>query len=543
MSNYSELSHYFTDYKIRFSLSSRAKELFETLGAQYFISVFEPLTIAHPDKILTVFLNSQNQEPVIPINDLQTNEIAYTKDGNCVGCVYLIPKDKTTIKGEITRVGLLPTVESYKQTQVFNFVQPGNIIKNTLAKVYVKLYEKAPLLLDAYKQYKSDRSLAATVFSPRIQKCDFTDGSQKFEKKTMWVAMHWLENGGAESWAIEQLKLASEAGYDVYVTTDRQAPQRLCSLVSKYAKVLLCSSILSQDDWKDFALNFIEKYEISNIHIHHSALAYGLLLRIKTLFPDMYVADSTHIVEYRGGGFVFDSISYSNLIDLHHVISPQLLDVYLSAGIDSKKVYYKPLTGFTHDDNELTVLEEKELAHPIRIGFMSRYSIQKRPFVYLYLVKYLSTLYPGKFVYYMQGSGELENIIMRKAKKLGVDKKIVFSSWSPAKEFLNKIDVLLVPSENEGLTLTTLEADNNAVLVVSSNVGSQQTVIAKEALLNKQSIKFILSAKNLLLKLAKNKEYYLDLLKEQRELVNAVRSVESASAFFENQYENEKVKL
>ncbi len=41
-------------------------------------------------------------------------------------------------------------------------------------------------------------------------------------------------------------------------------------------------------------------------------------------FPGTQLVDSLHVLEWRTGGFVDIALRLSNVIDEHHVISPQL---------------------------------------------------------------------------------------------------------------------------------------------------------------------------------------------------------------------------
>lgn len=540
MSVYKELSKYFDHYSLKLSISKKGRQVFELLGVEYLKAVVEPLVIACPQNKLSISFLMQNQEPVHPLNDMGVSQFSTSRDPNCVGYLYMVPKADIVLN-EVCAHALLPTAQSFVQTQKYEFFRPGGFIKNKIGALYYKMYRFTPVLLDTYKQNKSDKHLRNTVFeatSPALQVQQPVKPVAK-NAPAMWVAMHWLEKGGAESWAIEQARLAHEAGYKVYVTTDRQAPQRLFEKISQFAeKILLPSSIISGGQWSDFAINFIEKYGITDIHIHHSAMVYALLPKLKTIYPHLHVEDSTHIVEYRGGGFVGDSIAYSNSIDLHHVISPALADLYASCGIDESKVFYRPLTGFTTGATQLDNFTQKKLSGPLRVGFLGRYSIQKRPFLFLYLVKLLSSCKCNDFEFFMQGSGELDGNIKEMTARLRLGNKIKFLDWAPAADFFDKVDVLVVPSENEGLTLTSLEADAHGVLVVSSNVGSQRTVITDEALLPKSSVKFILQAVKLLKALAKDPAYYNKLLKRQHKLVSKVLKHQSASQFYKQHYEN-----
>lgn len=434
---------------------------------------------------------------------------------------------------------LLPSLEVLRGQTDFAFGRHGTRVGELIAATYTRLYRDTPLLLDSYRQWRNSsggvsNTLEGTSYASTAAESSSTG-------RVMWIAMHWAEAGGAESWAWEQAQIAHAAGFELVFTFDRAAPQRQLDRAFALSEhVYLVGNGLRQRYWESFASALVTRHRITHLHIHHSALAYGNLLPLRLEFPGLHVEDSTHIYEHRSGGFVTDSLSHSELIDSHHVISPQLVNIYRHAGVPEEKIIFRPLTNFTLDSHEKGRTSYTG-DRPLTVGFMGRLSAQKRPYLFQRIAWAMKTMHPKKARFIMQGDGELARMVDRDEKRLGLTSLIQRRPWGPSAALMADIDVLLITSDNEGLTLTTLEADAAGVLVVSTDVGSQASVIADEALLPSFPTACVRRAVPLLARLAADPTFFNRLLAEQNDKVEQIRSCESASAYFASHYAQEKV--
>ncbi|MBG9934459.1 hypothetical protein ABD94_25035 [Bacillus aryabhattai] len=81
------------------------------------------------------------------------------------------------------------------------------------------------------------------------------------------------------------------------------------------------------------------------------------------------------------------------------------------------------------------------------------------------------------------GDGELESSSKSLAEKLGVSKYFRFVGWvnnEQKQELLKESDVFVLPSYNEGLPLSILEAISYGIPVISTNVGSINEAVKNE---------------------------------------------------------------
>lgn len=507
------------------------REVLTRLGARWFACALRPLALIHPDGF-DAEAHVGRVEPMLPAADCGW------ASRDAVVSIGQTGARSAEVTGHVT----LPALSLLDDSPTFSYGPRDSMKARVVSTAYTRLYQRVPLVLDSYRQWRSARRTSTRACAGWCVTPDRAAEQDRAtsEQRVMWVAMHWAESGGAESWAWEQARLAHEAGFALVMTFDRTAPQRqLERALALTNDVYLVGNALRGADFASFTRALLARHAITDIHIHHSMLAYSQLPLIRQLSPGVRVTDSTHIAEYRDGGFVGTSIEYSSLIDEHHVISPDLVRRYREAGVDASKIAYHPLTGFTSQAIEERTPAAAGEGRPLTVGYLGRLAVQKRPYLFQRVARLLAARSRGSFRFLMQGSGELEQEVARDARVLRLDDVVERRDWAPASELLRDIDVLLICSENEGLTLTALEADAAGVLVISTDVGSQYSVVADGALLPLQPVPFVRGAYRLLSALSDEPQLYARLLEEQHRKVRKVTAVQSATQYFSDRYAKE----
>lgn len=530
-------------------VDEEAAAVMERLGSGWLKAALLPVLLAYKQRTLVVGVVIQNKEPMLNLGHPFAEYDVDKCEGGNRGSITMVRQDEP----ECLRLRrqkkflCLPSESLLDGHGTFTFIRKADRLRTLASHVYSYGYRHHPRILDTYRQKRHTRwgYWREVVYHP------FMIEPYEPDPHCMWVAMHWAEPGGAESWGFEQARIAREAGYKVVMTFDRLAPQRIYERAAAVAdEVLFNAQVLDGgDDQQLLVPRLLQKYRPSRIHIHHSSLAYDASRDIKAAMPQVKIEDSTHIIEHRNGGFVTASMNKADVLDLHHVISPVLRDELIAeGGVDPQRVVYRPLTRMG-----VKAAGKKELfsavphltrtpGQKLRVGFLGRLSLQKRPYLFLEVVKELHRSHPDKFEFVMQGSGELNTQTTERISELGLDDVIERRTWGPIDSFLSDVDVLLITSDNEGLTLTTLEASDAQVLVVSADVGSQITVVAREALCPAMSIPFVRKAKQVLTSLADDPDYMSRLLTEQLRMAQKLHQLESASEFFANHYADPQIK-
>lgn len=527
--------------QVSLSLTDDGLRIFERLGTQWLAAVVRAISTTYPDEMIELVLRADASEPMEPAQAIHPGlpGDTFTREGG-IGLL--------TIEGDsshlmIARRVSVPSLELLDGASSFGFVDGRQGLRRKIGQVYGEIYRRAPFALDRFKQYRNSRhdwraGTAARGASSMVRVTPTTT-TVSDQPAAAWFALHWLEAGGAEAWALESAALARACGLEVVITVDRAAPQRwLDRALAITPHVYLGANVMEPRDWSRFGRKILAQHRVVLLHVHHSAMAYQLLPRLRHLQPGLRVIDSTHIAEHRTGGFVRQSLEHSELIDVHHVISPVLRDTYvLESAVPTERVIYRPLTGLDGQQvGAAATSAARDMAQPLRVGFLGRLAPQKRPFLFVALAKRLHRALPDRFRFVMQGSGPLEDLVGRNLAKAKLTGIVERRDWGPVADFFDAIDVLAITSDNEGLTLTALEADGHGVLVLSADVGSQRTVVTSETLVPREPDAFLRAAAPTLRRLADEPGYFDALLAKQRDLHQQIRALEPASVYMRRYY-------
>jgi glycosyltransferase involved in cell wall biosynthesis len=317
-------------------------------------------------------------------------------------------------------------------------------------------------------------------------------------KPAVLFGLHWLELGGAERWALDCIQMARDTGFTPIVITDRPSNHPWITRPEfDNAVVIPLTHPLTQGTDSALFNGIFSAYDVRGIHVHHNTWLYDRLPWVKSVWPDVPVVDSQHILEWRTGGYVDHAVRVSAMIDTHHVISPQLRDYLIHRqGIDAEKVVLASLAktttgGITRDATEGADSEST----PFTVAFIGRFAQQKRPYLFLKLAAELKRSSPGAVRFIMHGEGELADEVRVLRSRLGLSDLLeIRGADKPVAKTLADSDVLVITSENEGLTLTSFEATAAGVPVVSSDVGSQASIIADDLLCPRHTFPFVGSA-------------------------------------------------
>jgi glycosyltransferase involved in cell wall biosynthesis len=309
--------------------------------------------------------------------------------------------------------------------------------------------------------------------------------------------MHWLEMGGAERWALDTIALAAEAGFTPIVITDRESPHPWITRPELAGAVVVpLTHALDPADEAAFLNGVLATFDVRGVHVHHNAWLYRRLPWLRSVRPDLPMVDSLHILEWRTGGFVDIAVRMSNVIDVHHVISPALRDYLIGRqGLPADKVKLATLANLTTADVPPAPPKIRSASDPFTVVFVGRFTQQKRPYLFLRLAAKLCGSAPGRFRFIMQGDGELAGEVNALRGRLGLgDALEVRGPDKPVATTLAEADVLVVSSDNEGLTLTTFEATAAGVPVVSTDVGAQASLVADGLLCPRHPYPFLQTA-------------------------------------------------
>ncbi|TPW77232.1 glycosyltransferase [Schumannella soli] len=347
------------------------------------------------------------------------------------------------------------------------------------------------------------------------------------------VGMHWLELGGAESWAIETVRAVVEAGILPVVFTDRYSehPFITADLFRDVVVMPFAGEVPAAGIGDEPLRQIVERYDVRGVLVHHCGWLYDRLAWIRENRPGVPVVDSLHIVEYAGGGYPATAVHVDPFVTTHHVISPELERwMTVNQQVPREKVVMAPLVGLTVADGPGPTFSPRP-DRPFTIAFVGRFVRQKRPYLFVRLVARLVRAgVPVRAI--LHGSGELEEVTRERVRTAGLDGVVEFRGHDhPVSGTLADADLLVVASQNEGLTLTTIEAVSAGVPTLSTDVGSQRTVIAPSLLVSRDPTDFLAEATSAIRDLAGAEAERERAWRDELALLEALSKHQAASAW------------
>jgi len=173
----------------------------------------------------------------------------------------------------------------------------------------------------------------------------------------------------------------------------------------------------------------------------------------------------------------------ASAIDAHIGCNSKICQAYIRRGASPEKVYLIPHgvdTNFFDPDKyppERRVSIKRQMGLPDKrkiITFMGRLHPQKRPMDFVEMAR-RSASNPSLF-FLMVGDGPLAGVIDAEVQRIGLE-NLERRPFSSAPDVLAISDVVVLPSEYEGMPLVVLEAQAMGKPVVVTDVGANREVL------------------------------------------------------------------
>jgi glycosyltransferase involved in cell wall biosynthesis len=315
---------------------------------------------------------------------------------------------------------------------------------------------------------------------------------RKRNAKRILFLLHWLEVGGVDKFNIELLTLLKTRGYDLTIATTLKSEHPWHQHFYKITPdIFHLSSFLDNNCWLAFIRYIITSRQIDIVFISHSFIAYYLLPLLRYLLPDVAFVDFVHTYDpaLPGKGHCRTSCKFSQFLDCQIVSSHKLASLYQINGCelqDKIRICY-----INVDTQKWTFDLEKRNQVRTSLGidrnqvvllFPARIEPQKRP---LFLVDILKKLVAQSLpiTVISLGQGSLLPEMQAKIKKFNLDS--IFHTLNPVApeemiNFYSAADIMLLPSEYEGIALAIYEAMSMQLAVVASDVGGQDELVTPE---------------------------------------------------------------
>ncbi len=436
-------------------------------------------------------------------------------------------------------IRLSPTVTNDVKARAAEDLKPQQ-------KLYNYLEREHPSVLDVVREtliraremklkWRLPRTRGESFFGTRRQQKQFEYRlvrpmpPKEGAPQAILFGLHWLQTGGAERWAFETIQIAKDEGYLPIVLTDQLSHHHWATRPELEGCVLLPLTMPLQHWHGDEPLlRFMaETYDLRAVVVHHCMWLYTRLPWFKKYLPQLPVIDGLHIIEYKYGGYPGVSVSYDDYIDLHHVISPQLVRWMVDTqGVHPDKMVLAPLVGLTADE---PVAFKPRSGDQFTIAFVGRLARQKRPDIFLVVAQMLHAAYPN-IRFLLHGDGELEPIVERQLAERELSDVVERrGEGTPVSQTLAEADLLLLTSANEGLALTVFEAISAGVPVVSTDVGSQDTLVPADGLVDRAASRMLRQLEPLVGMLMENEDVREDLWQRERASLRDFADLPTAS--------------
>jgi glycosyltransferase involved in cell wall biosynthesis len=318
---------------------------------------------------------------------------------------------------------------------------------------------------------------AALTLSDR-QSPDMLMGQQTIQKSSLLCVMPWLQPAGSEILMFDVLKKLSD-DFHICIITTLEDTHALSDTFKKITNdIFHCSYDDSLEDFVEFIDYLSITRNASSIITSGSVKFYDALPLLHLKRPETFrVVDIIHNDSELGHKDL--SIKYNDYLAGTIGISQRIVDTLIQQGKPTDKVrcilngvdghnLFRPLTTPTIKDLHSKV--------PV-IGFIGRASEEKRPHIFIELIKALSTSMPVKAVMISDGplkASLIEQITMDNLENIslvpGIDR-------AQLPDVYRQFDVFVNVSSIEGMPLTVVEALACGCPVAAMDVGNLNAII------------------------------------------------------------------
>lgn len=309
-------------------------------------------------------------------------------------------------------------------------------------------------------------------------------------QRRILLLLPWILMGGADRFVLDVVAGLTARGDRVSVCLLRNVKHTwLEELQRATADVFDLAAFLAPADYPRFLHYLIESRQITTVLISNSLLAYQLLPYLRAHCPQVAFVDYLHAEqEQRNGGIPRAGVEHEQLLDLHIVSSQHLRRWMIERGAEADRI---AVCTINIDPRRWTPSHELRVKVRAAMGipndtplilFAGRLSAEKRP---QFAAAVLRELHRSgvPFVGLIAGDGEDRIWLRRFIRWHGLRDHVRLLGAVPhqqVRELLAASDLLLLPSEREGIALTLYEALAMGVVPVAADVGGQRELVTPE---------------------------------------------------------------
>ena len=334
-------------------------------------------------------------------------------------------------------------------------------------------------------QYPRANDVVSNLNSDILNRITIPKLKENTKIKIMMI-IPWMVTGGADRFNYELIKKLDKDKYEFIIVTTIPCTNEKRQKFEEYATVYDLTTFLDKKYWIYFLQYLIEKYDISIVFNTNSKFGYYALPYIKKIKKDIKVIDYIHMEEknVKNGGFTGESKQFDDFIDKTLVCNDQTKNVmindYKKASTKIQRIYI----GVDEEEFDPRKYDKMQIAKNLNIniqsskviGYICRIENQKRPFLFVEIVKELNKI-RNDLIFVVAGKGELLNKLEATVNKEKIKNIKFLNNVEKVQEIYSICDVTLNCSIKEGIALTSYESLSMGVPVVSADVGGQKELL------------------------------------------------------------------
>lgn len=352
-------------------------------------------------------------------------------------------------------------------------------------------------------------------------------------KERIMFILPWMVTGGADRVNLDLIEGIISRGYNVTIcatlSTFHNWEHQFSALTPD---IFILPNFLHQKDYPSFLAYIISSRKINSVLISGSTLGYQLLPYLRAVSPGVSFIDLCHVEEphWLNGGHPRFGVGYQDQLDLNIVSTQHLANWMQEQGADRGRIRTM-YTGIKNDQSSIDpndlafIRKEYSLQSDIpTIVFAGRLCEQKRPNL---LAKILKSLHEDKiqFQALIVGDGELRSELELLLEKYNLTRQVQMTGSVSHRKWLDILtisDILLMPSQYEGISIALLEAMAAGVVPVVADVGGQDEIVTPSAgILVPQSQDEILQYKDKLTHLITDRSRLKKMAEECKRLISS----------------------
>ena len=318
----------------------------------------------------------------------------------------------------------------------------------------------------------------------------YTNQFQKNNPRLLLIAP-WMVMGGAEKFNLALTRQLIIRGWEVtIITTAPSNDPWQHEFESIIPDVFSLNHFIEWRDYPRFINTIIHTRKIDAILVSASHEAYRLLPYLRAQFPQIPILDFLHMVtpDWMNGGFPRLSIIFQSYLDLSITSCQQVKNWMISEGDKADHIAVSTInvdTDLFHPD----IQKREEIRARLGIHmedavilYIGRIEQQKQPRVFLQTCLRLDQE-NLPFTCLVIGDGSMKPWLEEMVAKENLREKVIFMAGiAPDRmhEWMASGDIIFMPSENEGISLTFYEGMACGLVPVGANVGGQSELVTQD---------------------------------------------------------------